>query len=154
MSGDVTIALTDYGFWDIEPNQTNEITYSFRGAGRKDIEVIGDVEFNGRKEKLVDPPCDVLETDRIVEYDRKWVVDEDGMYECRHSSGDHVPLYDRYLPQILGNQKFVGGSRGFAVYDSIGSSPVAIFADLGDSFVRLLYSSVDLRATITKWLYE
>ena len=26
-----TIAMTDYGFWDIEPNQTRSITYSYKG---------------------------------------------------------------------------------------------------------------------------
>ena len=29
--GEINIVMTDYGFWDIEPNMTNSITYSFRG---------------------------------------------------------------------------------------------------------------------------
>lgn len=35
--GEVNIMMTDYGFWDIEPNQTSVVTYSFRGDHRKTI---------------------------------------------------------------------------------------------------------------------
>ena len=49
----VNIALTDYGFWDIEVNRTNNITYSYRGGksyGNIDVQ-----NFNNDTTKLIDP---------------------------------------------------------------------------------------------------
>ena len=61
--------MTDYGFWGIEPNMTNDITYSYRGM--KDYE--DEVEFkNSRIDKIVLPTFDVGEGDVVVECDRVW----------------------------------------------------------------------------------
>ena len=67
--GNQNIVMTDYGFWGIEPNMTNDITYSYRGMKDYDDEV----EFkNSRTDKIVLPTFDVGETDVVVEYDRLW----------------------------------------------------------------------------------
>ena len=48
----MNIALTDYGFWDIEANATNNVTYSYRG-GKHYADDIG--TLNSNISKLVTP---------------------------------------------------------------------------------------------------
>lgn len=48
----VNIALTDYGFWDIEANHTNNTTYSYRKGKKYDKSVH---TFNNDITKLVTP---------------------------------------------------------------------------------------------------
>lgn len=47
----VNIAMTDYGFWDIEANHTNSTTYSYKGGKR--YQPVG--KFNEDVSKLVTP---------------------------------------------------------------------------------------------------
>ena len=64
----ISIAMTDYGFWDIEPNSTNHMTYSYRGEKN-----FGDYEKrNTDVRKLIHPTTVLGDTDKIVEYDKVW----------------------------------------------------------------------------------
>ena len=51
----ITIALTDYGFWDIETNTTNDVTYSYTGEDNLKEYGTTSSSFNTRQEKLVLP---------------------------------------------------------------------------------------------------
>ena len=76
----VNIAMTDYGFWDIETNQTNSKTYSYRGAGKR-YEETEEHSFNGREDKIIHPtvPYDPS-IHRYSEYDTCWTLN-DGWWE-------------------------------------------------------------------------
>lgn len=75
--GNHTIAMTDYGFWDIEPNQTRSVTYSYRGL--KEVEPDVTLHVNGkpsmRNSKVVSPETSLGEDDIVVECQYK---DENG----------------------------------------------------------------------------
>lgn len=73
--GDITIAMTDYGFWDIEPNTTNNITYSFRSEG-KGVDTIS-TSYDIRPDKIIRPKETDL-TDFIIanEYQRVWKIQD------------------------------------------------------------------------------
>lgn len=68
----MNIALTDYGFWDIEKNQTNNTTYSYRN-GKAYVNNLK--EFNGDKTKLIDPTISIETTTKYCEYSHE---DESG----------------------------------------------------------------------------
>ena len=71
--GESTISLTDYGFWDIEPNQTNYVTYSYRG--RKTHKSIDGTYCDiGKHHKLTKPTVALGAGDKVVEYDKKWTL--------------------------------------------------------------------------------
>ena len=82
--GGIPIVMTDGGFWDIEHNSTNDITYSYSGeksySRLPDYEWVVDKRID-RTDKLVVPAQDkgsrfVEPNDSIfVEYDKKWVKD-------------------------------------------------------------------------------
>lgn len=91
----VSIVMTDYGFWDIEPNTTNDVTYSYRQKDAKTYET--DVAaFNSSTTKLVKPTIALAPSDKVVEYDKvwelakksgsSWVVDKTSgtHYKCRY----------------------------------------------------------------------
>ena len=66
----VCIALTNYGFWDVEPNTTKYVTYSYNGG--KDYALIG-AYGNALKTKIVRPEFQVGTGQfKIVEYDKKF----------------------------------------------------------------------------------
>ena len=66
----VNIALTDYGFWDLETNTTNNITYSYRWDLKDYVKPIGNL--NNRKQKMVLPTTALADTDKVVEYNKVW----------------------------------------------------------------------------------
>ena len=55
--GNHTIDMTDYGFWDLEPNKTRSVTYSYRGTKSKndDVTMYDTGDSTIRASKLVSP---------------------------------------------------------------------------------------------------
>ena len=68
--GEIPIAMTDYGFWDIEPNTTKQITYSYRGV--KDCFPVGN--YNAHLEKLILPTTQIGPGQIVSEYDKIWTL--------------------------------------------------------------------------------
>lgn len=178
----VTIAMTDYGFWDIEPNKTNYITYSYRGG--KSHEYVDVPDFNGRTSKLVKPTIKVAPTDKIVEYDKIWELSKNRSgswvkdtvngthYKCIYANNilpDTNPEspnnanYPVYVKNIVGTggktQSFVGGNVNFAVYDSVKQDgvwePAQILAGMNlGQFSSLIFSMSNVVSPFIKWLYD
>ena len=164
----VNIAMTDYGFWDIEANQTNNITYSYRGG--KTYENEGVENFNDDDTKLVDPTIDLNTAPKYCEYsheddgtiaqygrDRLWQKSLDGSwYECQGIGVDGNPK--KYRDEIIINKShlpFVGGTENFAVYNSDNNETVHILANLsGKQFNNLLFSDAQLTNIFIEWLYN
>ena len=178
----VTIAMTDYGFWDIEPNKTNYITYSYRGG--KSHEYVDVPDFNDRTSKLIKPTIQVAPTDKIVEYDKIWELSkkQSGSWVKDTANGTHYKCiyannilpdtnpespnnanYPVYVKNIVGTggktQSFVGGNVNFAVYDSVKQDgvwePAQILAcmNLGQ-FSSLVFSMSNVVSPFIKWLYD
>lgn len=86
MNGDVVVALTDYGFWDVEKNHTNNVTWSYRG-GKSVSKDAG--SFNELNDKLLLPIVQpIYGTDKVVQYDRIWRKEESGdRYRCMTPNG-------------------------------------------------------------------
>ena len=98
--------MTDYGFWGIEPNMTNDITYSYRGM--KDYE--DGIEFkNSRIDKIVLPTMNVGETDVVVEYDRVWKLSGDKYVN------DNIS-YPKSIFSSNVESKYSGSGDDFAIY--------------------------------------
>ena len=93
---DQTIVLTDYGFWDVESNDTNNKTYSYAsGSSGKNYEVLDeDVFYNEHQHKLVHPTVELQDTDKIDQYDKIWTLNSDGLgYTCVDADGHDVRGY-------------------------------------------------------------
>ena len=140
----VNIVMTDYGFWDIEPNMTSNITYSYRQKDGKTYVKTGVAAFNSRTTKLVKPTIALATSDKVDEYDKvwelakksgsSWVVDKTNgtNYKCKYV-GNALPNtniespnhenYPKYLKEIIGTggktHQFVGGTVNFGVYDAV-----------------------------------
>mgnify|MGYP003290590406 CR=1 FL=1 len=72
--GNHNIAMTEYGFWDLERNNTTSVTYSYRGIK----EHLDNFELgNDRTDKLASPELSVGKDDRLIEYDRVWKLSGD-----------------------------------------------------------------------------
>ena len=122
------IALTNYGFWDIEPNGTSHVTYSYQDVKNYETDVI---YGNSLDTKIVRPEFPVPDNGRIFEYDRVFTHDDgNGTWTCDFGAEDQ-PRTVSYLDSIKspsGNpHSFVGGTDSFAIYDSFnGSEPAYI----------------------------
>ena len=166
----VNIAMTDYGFWDIEANQTNNTTYSYRGG--KSYENTDVPNFNNDTTKLVDPTISFGGTTKYCEYshvddgeiaqherDRLWKPVSANWYKCDGISGTDGNS-KKYREAIVVNGKslpFVGGTENFAVYNynEDGNEPVHILANLSpEQFKNLLLSDAQLTNYFIVWLYE
>lgn len=160
----VNIALTDYGFWDIEANQTNNITYSYRNG--KSYENNVTPAFNGDNTKLIDPTISIKPTTKYCEYsheeesgdeetyriDRLWNKKDGYWYACQE-------LDKPYRSSIVGNNgntlNLVGCTEHFAVYDSNGNDPIHILVNLSEEqFKNLLFSDAQLTNYFIEWLYD
>lgn len=139
----VAIAMTDYGFWDIEPNRTNDVVYSYRGL-KKYHESVEYRNTDPDKNVLptFDGTSDTSENDKVVEYDLVWRRAED-YYNCykgsqvyyteedlnKYGNGNENDNPISYPAIVLSGNAFVGGNQYFAVYDRDGDiSPIQIFA--------------------------
>ena len=167
----VNIALTDYGFWDIEANTTNNVTYSYRG-GKKFIDPI-EVK-NQDISKLVTPTMAFSANQRAVEYsddgdthgiDRIWDEYDDNWFVCRGievnpSADQELDKYKKYRSSIVatdGNPEldFFGGTEHFAVYNASSDDPIHILVNLTyEQFANLLFSNSQLTNYFIVWLYD
>lgn len=154
----VTIALTNYGFWDIESNQTNNNTYSYRGSKNH-----SDVTYNSypkQETKIVLPDNTGIGDDSIVvQYDKPWKLI--GNYYS-HETSKFVKVFNIENE----NHDFVGGVdwydnetrqwvKNFAVYNSTANEPAYILAGISEEeFRQLLYSNSNLSSLFTQWLYD
>ena len=126
----VNIAMTDYGFWDVEENQTNNITYSYRNGKSYENEDVP--EFNNDTTKLVDPTIQLGDAVKYCEYshvddgtateygiDRLWNATDDGnWYECEGVKVDDENK--KYREKVIINRTelpFYGATENFAIYD-------------------------------------
>ena len=153
MFSNVEIALTDYGFWDIEPNTTSKKTYSYRG--KKELKITDVAEFNGRDDKIIHPINVQYENgDKVVEYGKIWKKFDDTHVGCYGEDGVLIEGSKKYLLEIL-NHPFVGGTDTFAVYDSIEDKPPQILVDMTQQqFNSQLFSTPALVNKIVQWLYK
>ena len=171
----VNIALTDYGFWDIEANQTNNITYSYRNG--KSYENNVTPSFNEDNTKLIDPTISLESNPKYCEYsheyedsdenygiDRLWEKNGENWYYCHgielDSTTDSIlDRYKNYRSSIVGNNgktlNLVGCTEHFAVYNSRENDPVHILVNLSEQqFKNLLFSDAELTNYFIEWLYE
>ena len=136
----VNIAMTDYGFWDIEANQTNNTTYSYRGG--KSYENTNVPNFNNDITKLVDPTISLGGTTKYCEYshvndgeiaqygrDRLWEKNREDWYYCHdlvvdatQPESDILHRFKNYRSSIVGNNgntiSLFGCTENFALYNS------------------------------------
>ena len=158
----VSIALTDYGFWDLERNETKDITYSY-----KRMKTFAEVKLNGypnKETKVVLPDnADIRSGSVVVEYDKPWELEEDGYY-C-HETTQFVEHFgvDGEEHRFVGAVDFMsqGGAweENFAVYNSSGDpekpSPAYLLAGIDfQDFKRLLYSNQVVSGKFSTWLYD
>jgi hypothetical protein len=135
----VNIALTDYGFWDIEVNQTNNITYSYRNGKSYEENV---TEFNGDNTKLIDPTISLVSDPKYCEYsheyedsdenygiNRLWEKNGGNWYYCHDlvvdvskPESDILHRFKNYRSFIVGNNgnniNLFGCTEDFALYNS------------------------------------
>ena len=156
----VNIAMTDYGFWDLEANQTNNTTYSYRKGKKYDDNVGG---FNNDVSKLTTPTLDIDEC-KFVEYcddgedygiDRLWHPKTDWYY-CNGILVDGEPKQYRDRIVVDGKElNFFGGTQNFAVYSSDEDDMVSILVNLTlTQFTSLIFSNPQLTNYFIEWLYE
>ena len=136
----VNIALTDYGFWDIEKNQTNNTTYSYRNGKA----YVNNLEkFNGDKTKLIDPTISIETTTKYCEYshvddedsdenygiDRLWKENGEDWYYCHDlvvdaskPESDILHRFKNYRSSIVGDNgntiSLFECTENFALYNS------------------------------------
>lgn len=165
----VNIALTDYGFWDLEANTTNNQTYSYRG-GKKYTDPIQLGNQDGFK--LTTPTMDCPNTTRFVEYsddgdayaiDRRWEAFNADWYLCRGLEVNpdvesDLERYKKYRSSIVGTGQtplpFFGATEHFAVYDSTSDDPIHVLVNLTQpQFTKLLFANSQLTTYFIEWLY-
>lgn len=139
--GNHNIAMTEYGFWDLERNNTTSVTYSYRGIK----EHLDNFELgNDRTDKLASPELSVGKDDRLIEYDRVWKL-----------SGDkYVNGTTSYPSQIL-ESAYVGSGDEFAIYwgDDSKCRMLVPFKKVND-FKRMLFSNSTLIDVFLDYVYE
>ena len=156
----VNIAMTDYGFWDLETNQTDNTTYSYKN-GKKYNPDVG--EFNEDVSKLTTPTLNI-DGCKFVEYcddgedyriDRLWHPKTDWYY-CNGILVDGKPK--QYRDKIIVDGKeldLFGGTENFAVYSSSENDMVSILVNLTlTQFTNLIFSNPQLTNYFIEWLYE
>lgn len=167
----VNIALTDYGFWDIEENTTNNKTFSYRN-GKRYYHDVG--AFNNDTSKLVNPniqyDCEAVqdvdgtnwrkqiaveycaEPGNPLELDRIWNLDADpNWYRCEGLDKS----YRSYIVPNGFRLPFFGGTEHFAVYKAEGEDPIHVLVNISPSqFVNLLFANSQLTTYFIEWLYK
>ena len=165
----VNIAMTDYGFWDLEKNQTNNITCSYKN-GKEYSEQIG--KFNSDKTKLISPTiqidgakyCEYSDDSGKYGINRLWSCPQDNQnwYVCHDREIDET-----YRNKIIGSNglelDFFGGTQSFALYNSNKENrdgkeikdPIHILVNLSqEQFTNLIFSDSQLINYFIGWLYE
>lgn len=173
----VNIAMTDYGFWDIEENNTNNVSYSYRSGKEYSKKVL---KFNNDISKLVTPTIDFTSPDDIaIEYscsgrenyvhddhgypigvDRIWKLITPPWYECAGIQVDgESKRYRDYISPNGIELPFFGGTEHFALYKSRTladtTDPIQILVNLTvEQFAKLLFANSQLTTYFVKWLYN
>ena len=154
----VTIALTDYGFWDLEPNQTNTITYSYRGG--KSHSNVSYNNYPKEQTKVVLPDGAVEAGQIVVQYDKPWTLSADGNYYS-HETSKFVRTFkieteEHELVGAVDDYQSDGAwIENFAVYNSTANENAYIVAGVSvDEFRNLLYANSSLSGLFTQWLYD
>ena len=115
----VNVLMTNYGFWDIEPNNTRDITYSYTRTSKTHTPSVSNPdgvlkEYNGHINKVIVPtifPTSMfndssleeddkrydVELDKVVEYDKIWKQINDTYYKCFYV-GDVLTSDDKEHP--------------------------------------------------------
>lgn len=146
----VTIALTDYGFWDIETNQTKDVTYSYRGMKtHQDVDPGG---YAHLETKIVLPEFNADGNAKVVEYNKAWNLDgTETFYQYENTKFVKDLVLDSESHSFIG----AAASGNFAVYDVSEKEPAYLLVGIGsDEFRRLLYSDSALSGIFTQWLYD
>ena len=164
----VAIAMTDYGFWDIEPNTTNDITYTYRG--KKKISYFK--SFFEDESKLIRPSIELDSAEsqlvaehgsRFVEYDDLWAYTEDVDSSESELTGYWTSLNHpdgvRYWDYIIGSTEnrldFNGGTQNFGVYSSEYDTYIDVLVNLElGQFKNLLFANPVLVQLFVDWLYR
>ncbi len=152
--GDVNIAMTDYGFWDLELNQTDNITYSFRHTGKSYKACTWNGHLMTNTKIILPDNHQMMPGSKICEYDKQWTLDD--------STNTHWVMDDSTKSQFVDvvrvdgeKHKFVGGLPGnFALYDVSESSPAQLLVDMDENeFKRAIFADSELAYRFTEWLY-
>jgi hypothetical protein len=148
----ISIVLTDYGFWDIESNQTNSVTYSFKN-GLKDYSKCG--PFNGRKNKVSTPTLALQDTDSVAEYDKAWSLvshNNEDKYVC--SEFPDVWWLKEIASEDGLRKQFFGCTDKFAVYYPQGGGAADILVGIGlGQFKQFILANPELAQTFMEWMY-
>lgn len=142
-----TIAMTNYGFWDVEENHTNDIVYSYLGTkNHMDGITIG----NNREDKIVLPDFNLSDSDKVCEYDKVWEL-QNGRYVNGEVS----------YPQVIsknGTHDFVGGTDAFAIYDVTNndddSTAMMLVVIKLEQFKALMFSNPIISNLFMKYMYN
>ena len=109
--------MTDYGFWDIEVNATNDITYSY--TGKKEICPLGRLFQD--ESKLIRPDIKLNSAEtaqsnhgrKFVEYDDLWAYTEDSELTGYWKSLNHqdgIKYWDYIIDSTGKRLDFQGGT--------------------------------------------
>ena len=162
LDGNIAIALTDYGFWDLEPNATGvDEVFSYRWDLKDYARPVGG--FNGTSEKLVLPTTVISETDKVVEANEVWRLDPASSMYSRHGmevgqDGQCDVVSDskdceRTWPARAGQAEFTGATQDFAIY--AGNGEVGLLAAIGQrDFNQILLSNPDLTSAFVDWMFD
>ena len=162
----VSIAMTDYGFWDLEVNSTNDVTYVYNG--NKEIDQLG-ASINDDASKVIHPEKNIPSGTLYSEYDTLWQKSsgswnrytwDQGLGEWKPDagSGDHeksIIPYPNVIKPDGESHEFRGGTDVFAVYGKTTNHPLQLLVNMSkDQFKRLLYGDSTLASTFVDWLYH
>ena len=163
----VAIAMTDYGFWDIEVNATNDTTYSY--SGQKEISYYK--SFFGDESKLIRPDIELDSAtselidscgSRFVEYDDLWtcteVADSSESELTGYWTSLNHPSGVKYWDYIIGSTgvrlDFRGGTQNFGVYSGGNDTYIDVLVSLDlNQFKSLLFADSVLVQMFIDWLY-
>lgn len=173
----VNIAMTDYGFWDIEANTTNNVNYSYRN-GKEYANDIGNLNQDVSKltTPTIDYKCQAIDsgtgrrTQIAVEYsspasegylsngmDRIWKLTSDKLwYQCQGIKVDgQIKKYRSTISPNGVELPFFGGTEHFAVYKAEGDDPIHVLVNITEEqFINMLFANSQLTNYFIEWLYE
>ena len=139
----MSIAMTDYGFWDIEPNKTSDVVYSYRGI--KNGMFRANVNANKLNDKSVLPIDVVGDDDKVSECGILWKLHEDSY--VNESNGMKYP---HELPTM---GRFVGASKSFAAYSNQNGG-LSLMARIDEiQLKKLVFGDDSIGRTFIQWLF-
>ncbi len=151
----VSIAMTDYGFWDIEVNATNDITYSY--SGKKEVEQFQ--SFFEDESKLTRPDIGLGSSGggKFIEYDDLWTYTESDLtgYWTSLKNSDGVKYWDYIIGGTGKRLDFRGGTQNFGVYAGVDDTYIDVLVSMDlIQFKSLLFANPELVRLLVDWLYR